>query len=92
MSVGNGNNQAIGGTDLAVDLRASATVTYSTSNWAAYSGMSGSQVAYTASNNSAIALNAKFRYNFNNTDDEKAYWSDLGTGTDQTVVSIDAEL
>ena len=34
----------------------------------------------------------KFRYNFNNTDDTKAYWSDLGTGTDQTVVSIDAEL
>ena len=54
--------------------------------------MSGSQVAYTASNLSSIAQNAKFRYNFNNTDDTKAYWSDLGTGTDQTVVSIDAEL
>ena len=92
MSIGNGNNQSIGGTDLAVDLRASATVTYSTSTWAAYTGMSGSQVAYTASNLSSIALNAKFRYNFNNTDDTKVYWSDLGTGTDQTVVSIDAEL
>ena len=92
LSIGNGNNQSIGGTDLAVDLRASATVTYSTSTWAAYTGMSGSQVAYTASNLSSIALNAKFRYNFNNTDDTKVYWSDLGTGTDQTVVSIDAEL
>ena len=92
LSVGNGSSVIIGGTDLAVDLRASATVTYSTGTWAAYSGMSGSQVAYTASNNSSVALNAKFRYNFNNTDDTKAYWSDLGTGTDQTVVSIDAEL
>ena len=36
--------------------------------------------------------NKELRYNFNNTDDTKAYWSDLGTGTDQTVVSIDAEL
>jgi len=95
MSIGNGSGYSNGSTTLPVSLRAAASVSYvyqNGSNFAGYSGMSGTQVAYTCTNYSSGAEDFQLRYNFNNTNDVYVYWHDLGTTTDQLIIKIDAEL
>ena len=95
MSVGNGSGYSNGSTVLPVQLRASATLGYvyaNGSNFAGYSGMSGTQIAYTCTHSSSAAEDFQLRYNFNNSNDVYVYWHDIGTGTNQLIVTIDAEL
>ena len=95
MSVGNGSGFSIGSTVLPVSLRAAASINYvyaNGSNFAGYSGMSGTQIGYTCTHGSSVAENFQYSYNLNNTSDLYVYWHDFGTGVGQVVVKLDAEL
>ena len=95
MSIGNGSGYSIGSTVLPVSLRASASISYvyaNGSNFAGYSGMSGTQVAYTCTSYASAAENFQFRYNLTNTNDIYVYWHDLGSDTGGLIVNLDAEL
>ncbi len=95
MSVGNGGGYSIGSTVLPVSLRASASISYvyaNGSDFAGYSGMSGTQIAYTCTGFASAAEDFQFRYNLTNTSDLYVYWHDFGTGVGQVVVKLDAEL
>jgi hypothetical protein len=95
MSVGNGQGYSNGGAGLSVQLRAAATVGWvygNGSDFAGFTGMSGTQLTSSCTINSSVTKEAQLRYNINNSDDLYVYWHDLGTESGSLVVKIDAEL